>query len=152
LKAGHTFVTNGPMLEFTADGHAPGDSIRVGPGASVRVRGKARAQYPLDRIEAVLNGRGVAAAKATGDRLSVELEQLVAIERSGGLALRAYGTPPREQLGAPPFAHTSAVYLEVEGRPIEAREDASYFVAWIDRLAAQVRARGRVPSRTREHV
>ena len=38
LKAGRTFVTNGPMLEFTADGHAPGEPVQVGAGAGLRVR------------------------------------------------------------------------------------------------------------------
>src|SRR4051794_433033 len=40
LKAGRTFVTNGPMLELTADGHAPGEPVHVGAGAGLRVRGR----------------------------------------------------------------------------------------------------------------
>ena len=50
------------------------------------------------------------------------------------------------------FGHTSAVYVEVEGKPIEAREDAEYFIKWIDRLRTDVRRRNRIPSRHQVHV
>jgi len=152
LKAGRTFVTNGPMFEFNADGHAPGELARVGAGASLRVRGRVISQYPLDRVEVVRDGKVVGEAKAIGDRLSTEVEQLVTFERSGWVALRASGPPHRDQPESSVFGHTSAVYVEVPGRPVDAREDAAYFLAWIDRLAAQVRQRDRVPARSRQHV
>jgi hypothetical protein len=109
-------------------------------------------QYPLDRAEIVRDGKVVAEARASGDRLSIELEHLVRFERSGWIALRASGPPHADQPGSSSFGHTSAIYVEVPGRPVDAHEDAAYFVAWIDRLAAQVRQRGRVPSRSLKHV
>src|SRR5262249_4648166 len=50
LKAGHTFVTSGPMLELSAEGHSPGETVRVkaGENAPLRIRGQARSQYPLE--------------------------------------------------------------------------------------------------------
>jgi hypothetical protein len=92
------------------------------------------------------------AAKAAGDRLSAEIEQVVNVERSGWLALRASGPPHRDQPGGSVFGHTSPVYVEVAGRPVDAREDAAYFLAWVDRLAGDIRRRDRVPSRSRLHV
>jgi hypothetical protein len=32
------------------------------------------------------------------------------------------------------FAHTSPVYVAVDGAPVQSRDDAAYFVEWIDRL------------------
>jgi hypothetical protein len=152
LKTGRTFVTNGPMFEFNADGHTPGEIARVVPGASLRVRGRVTAVYPLDRVEVVQDGKVVAEAKAGGDRLSIEIEQLVTFERGGWVALRASGPSHRDQPGSSAFGHTSPIYVEVPGRPVDAREDARYFLTWIDRLAAQVRQRDRVPVRSRQHV
>jgi hypothetical protein len=152
LKAGRTFVTNGPVLEFTADGHDPGASLRVGAGAGVRVRGRVTSQFPLDRIEIVRDGKVIAAARAAGERLAAEVEQVVPFEQSGWVAVRASGPPHRDQPGGSPFGHTGAVYVEVAGRPAAASEDAAYFLAWIDRLAADVRRRGRIPTRSRAHV
>jgi hypothetical protein len=109
-------------------------------------------QFPLDRIEIVRDGKVIAAARAAGERLAAEIEQVVPFERSGWVAVRASGPPHRDQPGGSPFGHTGAVYVEVAGRPADASEDAAYFVAWIDRLAADVRRRGRIPTRSRAHV
>src|SRR5262249_5749349 len=111
LKAGRTFVTNGPMLEFTADGRAPGETIRVNAGAGLRIGGRASARYPLDRSECTHNGKAVAEARAAGDRLSAEIEQVVDVGRSGWLALRASGPPHPDQPGGSVFGHTSPVYV-----------------------------------------
>ncbi len=37
LKAGHAFVTNGPLISFTVEGGDPGDTRRVGSDGSVQV-------------------------------------------------------------------------------------------------------------------
>ena len=152
LKAGRTFVTNGPMVEFNVDGHAPGETIRVVAGASLRVRGQVTAQYALNSLQVIQDGKVVAEAKAAGDRLSAEIEQLVTFERSGWVALRALGPPHPGEPEFSLFGHTSPVYIEVPDRPIDVREDAAYFIAWIDRLGAQVSRRDRVPNRSRQHV
>lgn len=152
LKAGRTFVTDGPMLELDAEGLGPGETARVLPGGSLRVRARATSQYPLDRVELILDGRVVAEAKAVGDRLSVAIETVVHVERSGWIALRASGPPHPDQPDGSVFAHTGAIRIEVPGRPPDARDDAAFFLAWIDRLAADVRARDRIPPRVRPHV
>ena len=36
--------------------------------------------------------------------------------------------------------------MEVAGKPAGSRADAEYFLAWIDRLEAQLKKRDRVPS------
>jgi hypothetical protein len=37
-----------------------------------------------------------------------------------------------------PFASTSAFYVTVGGQPVRSREDADYFVTWIDRVREEV--------------
>lgn len=152
LKAGRTFVTSGPMLELSAEGHSLGDLVRVPDGGTLRVSGKASSQFPLDRLELVRNGRVIAEAKSTGDRLSIAVEQAIPVDQSGWIALRVYGLPHRDQPGGPVFAHTSPIYLQVPGKPLDSREDAAYFLTWIDRLSADLRRRDRVPARSRAHV
>lgn len=152
LRAGRTFVTNGPMLEFSADGQGPGEALRIEAGVGVRIRARATSQFPLDRIEVVQDGKVVASARAVGDRLSVEIDQVVPFERSGWVALRALGPAHPDLPAASSFGHTGVIFVEVAGRPADAREDATYFLAWIDRLAADLRRRDRVPARSQPHV
>jgi len=44
FKAGHTFVSNGPALEFTVDGELPGTELARGPGTQVRIHARALGQ------------------------------------------------------------------------------------------------------------
>jgi hypothetical protein len=50
-------------------------------------------------------------------------------------------------------AHTSPVYIEVAGKPAASRDDAEYFLKWIDRLSLFIRQRERIPSpQLKQHV
>jgi hypothetical protein len=46
----------------------------------------------------------------------------------------------------PAWAHTSPVCVQVAGQKIASREDANYFVDWIDEMLKVVAARNRYPS------
>ena len=43
------------------------------------------------------------------------------------------------------MAHTSPVYLEVNGRPARSSEDAAFFMGWIDESLDWVRNAARIP-------
>ncbi|MCB1842586.1 MAG: CehA/McbA family metallohydrolase, partial [Halioglobus sp.] len=57
LRAGHTIATNGPLLELTVDGQAPGDRISIPSGGrDVRFKGFMRSLVPIDHLELVQDG------------------------------------------------------------------------------------------------
>ena len=139
LKDGRTFVTNGPLLEFL-----PGGTLRLdGPG-EVPVRAAGTAQVPIDRFEVVVNGEVAAKGTIAADRLSATIDQPVTIAKSGWYGIRLFAG--RLQ------AHSSPVYVDVAGKPAASKADAEYFLAWIDRLEAQLRKRDRVPEALKKHV
>jgi hypothetical protein len=145
LRAGRSFVTNGPMLEFSANGKGLGEVLDLPAAADVKVRGAASSQFPLDRVEVLYNGRVIASVKPTGS--ATELNPTVRIDRSGWLALRASGPAVADVQGEVLYAHTSPVYVVVAGRPAGSAEDARYFLQWIDRLWDTVEERDRFPDR-----
>jgi WD40-like Beta Propeller Repeat len=152
LRAGRTFVTNGPMLRFTVNDQQAGATIKLAQAAAVRVACEARAQFPLERLEIVVNGQVAASAAAADDRQRVTLNQDVPIDRSGWIAVRVKGQRGPSHQAAEAFAHTSAVYVEVAGDPARSREDAEYFIRWIQRLRDDVRGRNRIPAAQQTHV
>jgi hypothetical protein len=139
LKAGRSFVTNGPMLDFEAGGKGLGETVRLAKPGDLAVRGRAEAPLKLSRVEVVFNGTVVAAGKLDEAGLAGDVEQSVKVEKSGWLSLRAYGAGGLQ-------AHTSPVYVEVAGSAAASREDADYFLQWIDRLEAKLNARGKLPT------
>lgn len=67
--------------------------------------------------------------------------------------MRAIGPSHADHPTGGQYAHTSPIYVDVAGKPADSREDAIYFLKWIDRLALAVRIRDRIPSaELRAHI
>ena len=155
LKAGRTFVTNAPLLEFNLGGHPIGDEIRLPPtGGRLTARVTLRSSVPVDHLEIVGEGRVVAAIPLAGDRTSARDTVLISISHSGWYVLRAYGDRARlPVLDRYPFASTSPIYVRVGDEPVQSPSDAEFFVRWIDRLTAAAAAQtGWNTAREREGV
>jgi hypothetical protein len=148
LRAGRSFVTNGPIVEIVVDGRLRlGESLELPAPREVRIVGKARSQFPLDRVELIYNGNVVAMKnlrEARGEDGSID--QSIMLDRSGWLAVRTSGPAHHDQPSPDVYAHTSPVYVQVAGKPAASKADAEFFLAWIDRLAAAIRQRDRIPS------
>jgi hypothetical protein len=114
VKAGHTFVSSGPMVALTVNGKIPGDTLRVHKGEKLIVRATAFGhpqQTPLNRVELIVHGKVVATAASDGSpRSSMELhiEKEMSAEGGSWIAVRAYGAPGQA-------AHTTPVYVSVDG-------------------------------------
>jgi hypothetical protein len=135
LKAGRTFVTNGPLLSLTVQGIDPGDELQLRRGARLSVRVTLKSIVPMDHLELIENGKVVASLPLAGERTTADTTLQLAVERSGWLLLRAWGDGPRAPvLDMYPFASTSPVYITVADGQVRSREDALFFVQWIDRV------------------
>ena len=118
VKAGHTFTTTGPMLEFTVDGRLPGDTVDVAPGARIHVAARAwgePAQSPLRELEIVAQGevlRKVTAGESGQTSAALALEFDVPADRGTWIAARARAADTQ-------LAHTTPVYVTVNGGGFE---------------------------------
>jgi hypothetical protein len=146
LKAGRSFVTNGPMLTFTADGKEPGAVLKVGEKPKVRVKATARSREPLTKAELVHNGKVIATAKLADARLTATLDQEVTLERGGWLAFRAEGRGTSETALPTLNAHTNPVYVEAGSVMTGSAEEARAFLKWIDQFEILLRGRNRFPT------
>src|SRR5258708_14896414 len=69
LKAGRTFVTNAPLLEFTLGGREIGDEIRLPAGGGrLTARVGLRSGVPVHHLAVIGHGRGVATLPLPGHR------------------------------------------------------------------------------------
>jgi TolB protein len=143
LRQGRSFVSNGPLLELTANGKAPGDALSspAGKPLQLEITARAESRVPLERLELVLNRQVIHTEAAAGSHAaSFRLKRPVT--NAGWLALRATGAADPAQLGAPAQAHSAPIYLQPEGKPMDPMPDAAArFVDWIDRLTDLVEMR-----------
>jgi hypothetical protein len=139
VRAGRTFATNGPWLELDVGGHGPGDVVAVDAGTTLPV--SARVQGPGVEVLEVLGPDGVA-AETSGRELVTELTV------SGPIWIAAQARGPRRPavLGPSVFAHTSPVYVEVDGASVARAESAEWCLDWLDRVEDLARAHGHFTS------
>jgi hypothetical protein len=153
VRRGRTFVTNGPVLRLSVAGHGIGSEIECPAGGEVMVEGEARSYVPIEQLELVVNGDVVAQGQVKENGTHASLSHVVRVDSSCWIALRAMGRAGPLVLGGELFAHTSPVYVAVDGSVLGRKEDAAYFVDWIDRLIAMCREHGRYESESeREQV
>ena len=96
---------------------------------------------PLDHVEVLYNGR-VVARHGKKDATSADMGGEIPVTASGWILLRAWNDEPDALIfDLYPYASTSPVYVSVGGQPANSREDAEYFLRWIDRIVASAEAR-----------
>jgi hypothetical protein len=136
IRAGRTIATNGPWLELLVDGRPPGDLIEAEPGQKMSVLARA-------------TGLGIASLEVVGPHgVVTRTEAATAIETTievtDSLWLSAVARGPRHQsvLGPVVFAHTSPVFVNVEGRPLKSAASARWLLDWLSRLEELVVTHG----------
>ena len=113
LKAGHTFVSNGPALEFTVDDALPGTELTRSPGDRVKIRARTRGHVRVG-LPAVLRIEGSdgvikEARNAQGEsELTIEFDHTI----DSSQWLMAGVVCDNDAV-----AHTTPVYVVVNGRP-----------------------------------
>jgi hypothetical protein len=132
LRAGRTFISNGPLLDFAVNGKGPGETIE---GAGVlRVVATAVSRLPFDRLEIVQDGEVVAEQPSVRGR-EAKLEREIPVSHGGWIAARVASKAKTHALTTV-FAHTSPIYMRVAGTPHRRAEAAG---AFIDEIEESVR-------------
>ena len=142
LKAGKSFVSNGPLLSFTLNGREPGAELKLAPGVHPLVaRVSLRSNAPVERLEIVANGIVLAPIPLSADGRSADASIRLPVTRSAWLTLRAWSRHSSGTvLDVYPFATTSPIYVSVGEQPIRSPESATWFIRWIERLEQQAEA------------
>jgi len=142
LKKGHTFATNGPLLGFTLDQKQVGENVQLkAQSKAVPYKVWLHSIVPIDHLEIVCNGQVAKEFPLNGEKTSADFSGTITLTSQGWCVLRAWSEKAEYPvLDLYPYATTSPIYLYSPGTKPEAKEDAAYFVAWIDRLIANAAA------------
>ena len=135
LKAGQSFATNGPLLDFALGGEPIGGELRLAAGRAVPYRAHLASIVPVDHLEIVCNGRVLRTIRLAGARTAAEESGTLPLRDSGWCVLRASSDGAEYPvLDNYVYATTSPVYVTIAGRAPRSSADAAWFGAWIDRV------------------
>ncbi len=113
LKNGRTFVTSGPMIEFTVNGQDMGSVLQIQVGQPIEIRAKASLNPdagPIASLELVEQGVVKTAKTAKALDSQIELRHAVLASHSTWFVVRAHGAKPGLH------AWSAPVYVIVNGQ------------------------------------
>jgi hypothetical protein len=155
LAAGRSYITNGPLLEFSVAGQGIGEDVALSAPGPVRVTGRAVGRVDFQQLEVVQGGQVVATVQSRpeGGHFVADLSADLKISESCWLALR---TPPPSipndpehatktslnEYGRELFAHTSATFVDVAGRRTFAVVAARELLAEMERNREFINGQG----------
>jgi hypothetical protein len=144
IRGGRTVVTNGPWLDYEANGQGPGAVLDLATGDRLDVRARVRGAG-AETLMLVGPDRVV----AKGDAES-ELRFETAVEGPAWIVAVARGARHPNTLDESVLAHTSPVYVDVAGRRVGRAEDARWCLGFLDTLELFVDEHGRFDPATRD--
>ncbi len=137
LRAGATFQSGGPLLDFTVDGRPIGATISMTGSGTVEVEARAQSVVPIHSLEIVMNGNVVARTEESKGTKRLHLNQKLKIDKHSWVVARCAGpnyTSVKHHDGwhRGIMAHTSPIYLAVGGPwGMFSEESAEYMLTLI---------------------
>ena len=139
LKAGHSFVTTGPMLFATLDSQSPGHRFETDEAKTFTLEVRAQSPHPIQRVEIVINGAVQSLPLPPAKTLKsgaqeISMESPIDVDESAWVAVRCFSDAPE---GRPRFAHTAPFHITVPGKPLRLRVEETAFLA--ERMEQQIK-------------
>lgn len=139
LDAGHSFVTNGPMLTVRFNGADPGHKKQQAADQKYvcHLQGSARYWRPVSKLEVIVNGEVretiSPANQRDGHALQSPFDLKLKLRGSNWVAVRCF---TKAETGRTRFAHTAPVYFDVPGQPVRPKRAAVQYL--IQRMQEEI--------------
>ena len=124
IRAKRTFITSGPLLFLTVDDADIGSVLDRNADATIHVEARAVARHPIGALEVVSNGDVIRRIETeeTEARLSFDMpvkeSRWLVARCAQGDVFAPLKTAEDYYSARPHIAHTSAVYVDVAGKPV----------------------------------
>ena len=143
LAAGRSFITNGPLLEFTVNDQAIGETLRLDRSQDVRIKARAVGRLDFGHLQLIRNGEIVEAvtARPRDGHFEAQLDMTLTIAEPCWLAVRTPDDGPDNEFGRPIFSHSSPIYAEFQGRRVFRAEVALDLIQQMEESLLQIRAK-----------
>jgi hypothetical protein len=134
LKAGRSFVTNGPLLVCTANGKLPGNIFQSDGQLDIELDVELIASDSVPAVEVIVNGRTFATI-ALEDSAHRRASTKLTLNESGWFLVRAIA----DNANTFRFASTAPFYVEVAPAKTRiSRRSAQFFLDWLEEREQRV--------------
>jgi TolB protein len=141
LRAGRSFVTNGPLLQFRVAGVGPGGAVPPSSGDTAWELTVAT-PLPFERVEVLVNGSVAWSGDGLKQAGSATYRGTLKAPAAGWIAARVHGgTTEWPAMDSYPFAHTAPAWFGSVGStdPLAAARAAKDLLAALDVAEARIK-------------
>ena len=143
LKAGRSFVTNGPLLFFGVNDQLPGSELSFSVPRAVEVHVEAYSQVPMQLLEIIVNGKPAYSATLEDNQKELRYKGQVILEGTSWLAARITGGAHKLVVNNPTlFAHSAPIYCDIGEKPLADPESLRYLLKWTRDLRHRLLTQG----------
>jgi hypothetical protein len=138
VRAGHSFVTNGPLLRVWVNGELPGKRFEIPQGGTLplEIAVQLTVADPVEYLDVVFNGRTLYRAPLDEFARAGGVIPPQEIRESGWLVIRV--VTRQEQTYR--LASTAPYYVQVGGQPRISAAAVAFFQSWLEQSARQIAA------------
>ena len=134
IRRGRTFTTSGPLMTLTVNNRDIGDVLTTTANEPLQIQVTAKSRFPLGRVQILSNG-AVLKEIETQEK-EADLTVTIPAGESRWIVARCSRNSQWNAIWHADIAHTSAVYVHVNGRSVF-RDEAAH--EWIDRMRLHIR-------------
>ena len=126
VRRGRSFVTNGPLIKFSAGGAEAGGVTSATANQQIEWKLEAISSAPVGKVEILVNGKVVWSGQGLSEAGRKTFAGKVTAPLGGWIAARIYGGATRPPMAdSYPFAHTAPIWFGRVGSSDAAAAKAS---------------------------
>ena len=135
VRRGRSFVTNGPLIKFSAGGSEAGGIVSATANQQIEWKLEAISSAPVEKVEILVNGKAVWSGQGLNEAGRKTFAGKINAPTGGWIAARIYGGTTRPPMAdSYPFAHTAPIWFGRVGSSdaAVAKASAQDLLRWMD--------------------
>lgn len=142
IRKCRTFTTSGPLLFLDVNGAGIGDELTPDQDSMLHITARVVSRHPIGQFQIVSNGGEILHSQQI-DGTEGEISVDIPADESRWIAARCSQTPNFAAIAGPNVAHTSAVYVTVNGKSVFRAEAARHWAEQMRIHSADVAERAK---------
>ena len=141
IRQCRTFTTSGPLLFLKVNDSEIGDTLQASAEDLLHIRAEVVSRYPVGNFQVVSNGQVISEKQVPGNEAIIEMT--IPASESRWVVARCSPTDNYNAIEQANVAHTSAVYVDVAGKPRFVPSTARRWIGQMRKHIRDIRAKGR---------
>jgi len=140
IRKCRTFTTSGPLLFLEVNNADIGDCLDVKKGDKLKIKAKVLSRYPVSNFQIVSNGQVIKEMKDVDKSSEITFE--IEADQPRWFVARCSQSDNYSAISGDNIAHTSAIYVDIDGESVFKPEAAEYWARRMREHSKEIAEKG----------